>query len=73
MLAAPAYWSLLSLAFLHAAWRVLSQPFLWNKTPHRADAPPKTAVVVAFRNEALDVEAAVRLSAPHVAPFESRS
>jgi len=73
MLAAPAYWSLLSLAFLHAAWRVVSEPFLWNKTPHRADAPPKTAAVVAFKNEALDVEAAVRLSAPHVATFESRS
>lgn len=73
MLAAPAYWSLLSLAFLHAAWRVLSEPFLWNKTPHRADTPPKTAAVVAFKNEVLDVEAAVRLSAPHVATFESRS
>lgn len=73
MLAAPAYWSLLSLAFLHAAWRVLSEPFLWNKTPHSADAPPKTATVVAFKNEVLDVEAAVRLSAPHVVPFESRS
>ena len=73
MLTAPAYWSLLSLAFLHAAWRLLREPFLWNKTPHLPDAPLKPAPIMALTQEALDVEAAVRLSAPHVVPFESRS
>jgi cellulose synthase/poly-beta-1,6-N-acetylglucosamine synthase-like glycosyltransferase len=37
MLSAPAYWSLLSLAFLHAAWRLVREPFAWDKTAHSAD------------------------------------
>lgn len=37
MLAAPAYWSLLSLAFVHALWRLVREPFAWDKTPHRPD------------------------------------
>ena len=43
MAAAPAYWSLLSLAFVHAAWRLLWEPFVWDKTAHFADAPSPTA------------------------------
>jgi len=73
MLAAPAYWSLLSLAFVHASWRLVREPFNWNKTSHRADAPAKPAAIIDLKKEVLDVEAAVRLSAPHVATFESRS
>jgi cellulose synthase/poly-beta-1,6-N-acetylglucosamine synthase-like glycosyltransferase len=73
MLAAPAYWSLLSLAFVHAAWRLVREPFNWNKTTHHADTPPKLATIIDLKHEVLDVEAAVRLSAPHVVPFESRS
>ena len=37
MLAAPAYWSLLTLAFCHAAWRLAKEPFAWDKTRHRRD------------------------------------
>jgi cellulose synthase/poly-beta-1,6-N-acetylglucosamine synthase-like glycosyltransferase len=37
MISAPAYWSLLSLAFVHAVWRLISEPFTWDKTTHFAD------------------------------------
>lgn len=37
MLSAPAYWSLLSLAFVHAAWRLVVEPFAWDKTAHRPE------------------------------------
>ncbi|WP_339914923.1 glycosyltransferase family 2 protein [uncultured Brevundimonas sp.] len=37
MLIAPAYWSLLSLAFAHALWRLIREPFIWDKTRHKAD------------------------------------
>ena len=39
MLTAPLYWSLLSLAFVHALWRLVRQPFAWDKTPHTPDEP----------------------------------
>jgi cellulose synthase/poly-beta-1,6-N-acetylglucosamine synthase-like glycosyltransferase len=39
MVVAPAYWSLLSLAFGHALWRLITEPHAWDKTPHRPDAP----------------------------------
>ena len=66
MLAAPAYWSLLSLAFVHAAWRLVREPFTWDKTRHRADAP-----VAAVEPQAvLDETPPQRLSAAHVAAPE---
>jgi len=65
MLAAPAYWSLLSLAFAHAAWRLVREPFAWDKTPHRAE-PPAGAVV----EPALDEAGSHRLSAAHAAAPE---
>ena len=37
MVMSPVYWSLLTLAFAHAAWRVLVEPFTWDKTRHRPD------------------------------------
>lgn len=37
MIKAPAYWSLMSLAFGHAVWRLAKEPFAWDKTPHRRD------------------------------------
>lgn len=37
MVTAPAYWSLLSLAFVHAAVRLVREPFAWDKTRHQAD------------------------------------
>ena len=37
MACAPAYWALLSVAFLHALWRLATQPFVWDKTPHDRD------------------------------------
>jgi cellulose synthase/poly-beta-1,6-N-acetylglucosamine synthase-like glycosyltransferase len=36
---APIYWSLLTLAFFHALWRLIAEPHVWNKTPHTAEAP----------------------------------
>lgn len=66
MLAAPAYWSLLSLAFAHAAWRLVREPFAWDKTRHRPDAPAPAATV----DGALDEAAPQRLSAAHVAAPE---
>jgi len=39
MIAAPLYWSMLSLAFVHALWRLIRQPFTWDKTPHAPDQP----------------------------------
>ncbi|QYF88293.1 glycosyltransferase [Brevundimonas sp. PAMC22021] len=37
MVSAPVYWSMLTLAFGHAAWRLISEPFVWDKTPHRRE------------------------------------
>lgn len=41
MVAAPAYWSLLTLAFVHALWRLISEPHAWDKTRHRPDPKPQ--------------------------------
>ncbi|WP_439478077.1 glycosyltransferase family 2 protein [Brevundimonas sp.] len=72
MMKAPAYWALLSLAFGHAAWRLVLDPFAWDKTPHRRDARPDAESPVASEVEtqdALDATAPLRLSAGHaVAP-----
>ncbi|WAC58344.1 glycosyltransferase [Brevundimonas sp. SL130] len=43
MLAAPAYWSLLSLAFVHAFWRLIVAPYAWDKTAHDAEEDVKCA------------------------------
>ena len=40
MAASPFYWSVLSLAFAQAAWRLIRQPFAWDKTPHAPDEVP---------------------------------
>ncbi|WGM31207.1 glycosyltransferase family 2 protein [Brevundimonas sp. NIBR11] len=45
MITAPAYWSLLTLAFFHAAWRVAADPFTWDKTPHRRDPAVEIAAL----------------------------
>lgn len=47
MLAAPAYWSLLSLAFVHAVWRLIVAPHAWDKTAHEADVEIEYSPVVA--------------------------
>jgi cellulose synthase/poly-beta-1,6-N-acetylglucosamine synthase-like glycosyltransferase len=52
MALAPAYWSLLSLAFFHALWRLLREPFAWDKTRHRADPAPAVEQVGAGREAA---------------------
>lgn len=74
MIAAPAYWSLLSLAFAHAAWRLVRDPFAWDKTPHRRDATPEaaqSASTVTETYDALDATAPLRLSAAgHAAALE---
>lgn len=63
MMAAPAYWALLSLAFVHAAWRLVLDPFAWDKTRHRRDTPDET-------QDVLDETAPLRLSAVHAAAPE---
>jgi hypothetical protein len=37
MLLAPAYWSLLSVAFAQALWRLIVSPYVWDKTIHEPD------------------------------------
>lgn len=44
MLSAPAYWSLLSLALVHAIWRLIVEPYVWDKTQHDADQPTSDAM-----------------------------
>lgn len=63
MIAAPAYWSLLSLAFVHALWRLVRQPFAWDKTRHRPEPEPVIA-------PALDERPPDRLSAAYAASPE---
>jgi hypothetical protein len=63
MVFAPTYWALLSLAFVHAAWRLVLDPFAWDKTRHRRDAPAET-------QDVLDETAPHRLSAVHAAAPE---
>ncbi|GLS02219.1 hypothetical protein GCM10007859_22410 [Brevundimonas denitrificans] len=73
MMAAPAYWALLSLAFVHAAWRLVLDPFAWDKTPHRREAGPEgisPAASEAETHDALDATAPLRLSAGHAAASE---
>ncbi|MDB5421299.1 MAG: hypothetical protein JWR59_1246 [Brevundimonas sp.] len=47
MIAAPAYWSLLTLAFLHAVWRLIREPFTWDKTVHHRDEDIDAAPLIA--------------------------
>lgn len=74
MIKAPAYWSLLSLAFVHAAWRLALDPFAWDKTPHQRDATPDTESAgdaACIDNDMLDATAPLRLSAGHAAAPQS--
>lgn len=41
-ISAPIYWSLQTLAFVQACWRLVWQPFVWDKTPHEPDPAPKS-------------------------------
>ena len=63
MVTAPAYWALQSLAAAHAAWRLVREPFAWDKTRHRRDATTAEATAHAM----LDETAPNRLSAGHAA------
>lgn len=65
MLAAPGYWAMLSLAFVHAFYRLIRQPFAWDKTQHSPDAPPTLSTAI------LDAHPVGGLSAAHVAAPES--
>lgn len=71
MLVAPLYWSLLSLAFVHAAWRLIHEPYAWDKTAHRPDVPASDGTDCAIDNARLDEGLPVRLSASHVATPET--
>ncbi len=42
MVMSPVYWSLLTLAFCQAFWRLIAEPFAWDKTRHRPDPVPLT-------------------------------
>ena len=46
MVMAPVYWSLLSLAFVHAVWRLVREPHAWDKTAHHRDGASDAAVGV---------------------------
>lgn len=37
LIASPAYWAFLSLAFVHAVWRLIVEPHAWDKTAHYRD------------------------------------
>ena len=56
MICSIAYWSLLTLAFCHAAWRLAREPFTWDKTRHFRDgdavAIPMSVAVHAGRQAA---------------------
>ena len=70
MMQAPAYWALLSLAFVHAVWRLICDPYAWDKTPHPQEARPEPAPATLTdiqTHEALDATAPLRLSAGHAA------
>lgn len=70
MIRAPAYWALLSLAFAHAAWRLVVDPFAWDKTPHRRDTAvdaESSAAADCETHDMLDATAPLRLSAGHAA------
>ena len=45
MIVAPAYWSLLTLGFCHAVWRLAAEPFAWDKTRHRRDPAVEIAAL----------------------------
>ena len=66
MVVAPAYWALQSLAAAHAAWRLVREPFAWDKTRHRRDAPV-AGTTATTAHAALDETAPNRLSAGHAA------
>jgi len=50
VLSAPAYWSLLSLAFVHALWRLAVEPFVWDKTPHDHDERDGESIDLAVKS-----------------------
>lgn len=73
MITAPAYWALLSLAFVHAVWRLAFDPFTWDKTPHQREATGNAQSCAAAEgetNDMLDATAPLRLSAGHAAAPE---
>ncbi len=70
MLVAPAYWALQSLAAAHAAWRLVREPFAWDKTRHRRDEPVAGAAAAPV-HATLDDMAPNRLSAGHAAAPQS--
>jgi hypothetical protein len=65
MIAAPAYWALLSLACLHAGWRLVREPFAWDKTRHYRDAPDRVGASIDDAETPLDEAPPIRLSAGH--------
>ena len=56
MLLAPGAWALLSLAFLHAAHRLVTEPFTWDKTAHRPDTVDLTPLEPAPNDNGLRIE-----------------
>lgn len=69
MITAPGYWAMLSIAFVHAVWRLVLEPFAWDKTPHRRDVEVAPDVD-AGTDDALDATGPIRLSAGHAAAPE---
>ena len=70
MAVSPFYWAMLSLAFVHAVWRLAYEPFAWNKTSHAPDPVVIDDHYPTAADGALDEALPVRLSASHVAAPE---
>ncbi len=64
-LTAPLYWSLTSIAQVHATWRLVAQPYHWDKTPHAPDIEQALRKRRTLRNRArLSTYAASHQSVP---------
>ena len=48
MVCSIGYWSLLTLAFCHAVWRLVREPFAWDKTRHFRDEEPEPEPTAVF-------------------------
>ena len=51
-LTAPFYWGLSSVAYVHAVWRLIRQPYHWDKTPHLPDIQAPRSPRRILRNRA---------------------
>lgn len=72
ILTAPVYWSLASIAQVHAVWRLIRKPHHWDKTPHPPDLEVTHARRHLLRNHARQPTYG-DLSLPSPAPWKSKT